>query len=110
MLIFASLLDAMVIHNDILSFSIPRPVLTVGIFDGVHLGHRYILTKLKELARQLNGQSVVLTLWPHPRMVLNQGGNRVKLLNTLEEKKNLLEQAGLDHLIIMPFTTELSQL
>lgn len=110
MLIFASLLGAMVIHNDILSFSIPRPVLTVGIFDGVHLGHRYILTKLKELARQLNGQSVVLTLWPHPRMVLNQGGNRVKLLNTLEEKKNLLEQAGLDHLIIMPFTTELSQL
>ena len=110
MLIFASLLDAMVIHNDILSFSIPRPVLTVGIFDGVHLGHRYILTKLKERARQLNGQSVVLTLWPHPRMVLNQGGNRVKLLNTLEEKKNLLEQAGLDHLIIMPFTTELSQL
>ena len=110
MLIFASLLGAMVIHNDILSFSIPRPVLTVGIFDGVHLGHRYILTKLKERARQLNGQSVVLTLWPHPRMVLNQGGNRVKLLNTLEEKKNLLEQAGLDHLIIMPFTTELSQL
>ena len=110
MLIFASLLGAMVIHNDILSFSIPRPVLTVGIFDGVHLGHRYILTKLKERARQLNGKSVVLTLWPHPRMVLNQGGNRVKLLNTLEEKKNLLEQAGLDHLIIMPFTTELSQL
>ncbi len=110
MLIFANLLGVMVIHNDILSFSIPRPVLTVGIFDGVHLGHRYILTKLKERARQLNGQSVVLTLWPHPRMVLNQGGNRVKLLNTLEEKKNLLEQAGLDHLIIMPFTTELSQL
>ena len=110
MLIFASLLGAMVIHNDILSFSIPRPVLTVGIFDGVHLGHRYILTKLKERARQLNGQSVVLTLWPHPRMVLNQGGNHVKLLNTLEEKKNLLEQAGLDHLIIIPFTTELSQL
>ena len=110
MLIFASLLGAMVIHNDILSFSIPRPVLTVGIFDGVHLGHRYILTKLKERARQLNGQSVVLTLWPHPRMVLNQGGNPVKLLNTLEEKKNLLEQAGLDHLIIMPFTTELSRL
>ena len=110
MLIFASLSDAMVIHNDILSLSIPRPVLTVGIFDGVHLGHRYILTKLKERARQLNGQSVVLTLWPHPRMVLNQGGNRFKMLNTLEEKKNLLEQAGLDHLIIMPFTTELSRL
>jgi len=110
MLIFANLSGAMIIHNDISSFYIPRPVLTVGIFDGVHLGHRYILSALKERARQLNGESVVLTLWPHPRLVLNQEGHRFKLLNTLEEKKNLLEQAGLDHLIVMPFSTELSRL
>ena len=110
MLIFANLSGAMMIHNDISSFSISRPVLTVGIFDGVHLGHRYILEKLKERAGQLDGESVVLTLWPHPRMVLNQEGNGFKLLNTLEEKKSLLEQAGLDHLIIMPFTSELSRL
>ena len=110
MLIFANLSDAMMIHNDISSFSISRPVLTVGIFDGVHLGHHYILEKLKERARQLDGESVVLTLWPHPRMVLNQEGNGFKLLNTLEEKKSLLEQAGLDHLIVMPFTSELSRL
>ena len=110
MLIFANLSDAMVIHNDISSFSIPRPVLTVGIFDGVHLGHRYILKVLKERARQLDGESVVLTLWPHPRLVLNLEGHGFKLLNTLEEKKNLLELAGLDHLIILPFTPELSRL
>ena len=110
MLILANLSGAMMIHNDISSFAIPRPVLTVGIFDGVHLGHRYFLEKLKERARQLDGESVVLTLWPHPRMVLNQEGNHFKLLNTLEEKQNLLEQAGLDHLIIIPFTTELSRL
>ncbi len=110
MLILANLSGAMMIHNDISSFAIPRPVLTVGIFDGVHLGHRYFLEKLKERARQLDGESVVLTLWPHPRMVLNQEGNHFKLLNTLEEKKILLEQADLDHMIIMPFTTELSRI
>jgi riboflavin kinase/FMN adenylyltransferase len=107
---FANLSGAMMIHHDISSFSILHTVLTVGIFDGVHLGHRYILEKLKERATQLDGESVVLTLWPHPRMILNQEGNHFKLLNTLEEKINLLEQAGLDHLIIMPFTTELSRL
>jgi riboflavin kinase/FMN adenylyltransferase len=110
MLIFAILSGAMMIHHDISSVSIPRPVLTVGIFDGVHLGHRYILDKLKERATQLDGETVVLTLWPHPRMVLKPELHHFKLLNTLEEKKNLLEKAGLDNLIIMPFTTELSRL
>ena len=110
MLIFANLSGTMIIHNDISSFSVPRPVLTVGIFDGVHLGHRYIIEKLKERAHHLDRESVVLTLWPHPRMVLNQEGNHFKLLNTPQEKKNLLEQAGLDHLIILPFTTEFSRL
>ncbi len=110
MLIFAIFSGTMMIHHDISSFSVPRPVLTVGIFDGVHLGHRYILDKLKERATRLDGESVVLTLWPHPRMVLKPELRHFKLLNTLEEKKNLLEKAGLDHLIIMPFTTELSRL
>jgi riboflavin kinase/FMN adenylyltransferase len=110
MLIFANLSGAMMVHNDISSFSVPRPVLTVGIFDGVHLGHRYILEKLTERAIRLDGESVVLTFWPHPRVVLNQEGNHFKLLNTLEEKKNLLEQSGLDHLIIHPFTTGFSRL
>lgn len=100
----------MMIHNDISSFAVHRPVLTVGIFDGVHLGHRYILEKLKERARQLDGASVVLTLWPHPRVVLNQEGNHFKLLNTLEEKKGLLEEAGIDHLVILPFTIQFSRL
>ncbi len=110
MLIFANLSITMVIHDDISSFSVRHPVLTVGIFDGVHLGHRYILEKLKERARQLDGETVVLTLWPHPRIVLNQQDDHFKLLNTLEEKKYLLGQAGLDHLIVQPFTTEFSRL
>ena len=107
---FAHLAGAMKIHEDISSFSVTRPVLTVGIFDGVHLGHRYLLEKLKERAGQLDGESVVLTLWPHPRTVLNQEGNHFKLLNTLDEKKDLLKKAGLDHLIILPFTTDFSRL
>jgi riboflavin kinase/FMN adenylyltransferase len=110
MLIFATLSSAMKIHHDTSSFSVPRPVLTVGIFDGVHLGHRYMLDKMKERARQLDGESVVLTLWPHPRMVLKQEDLQFRLLNTLDEKIRLLEQAGLDHLIIMPFTTAFSRL
>jgi riboflavin kinase/FMN adenylyltransferase len=100
----------MKIHEDISLFSVNKPVLTVGIFDGVHLGHRFLLERLKEKAEQLGGESVVLTLWPHPRMVLNQEGNHFKLLNTLEEKKELLAGVGLDHLVIFPFTTEFSRL
>jgi riboflavin kinase/FMN adenylyltransferase len=100
----------MMVHQNISSFSVQRPVLTVGIFDGVHLGHRYILEKLKERAALLNGESVVLTLWPHPRLVLKQADHQFKLLNTVDEKKVLLEQAGVDHLIILPFTSAFSRL
>jgi riboflavin kinase/FMN adenylyltransferase len=110
MIIFADLSGAMIVHEDISSFSVRRPVLTVGIFDGVHLGHRYILDQLKDRAGQKEGESVVLTLWPHPRMVLHQEGEHFRLLNTLDEKKELLEQAGLDHLIVFPFTPEFSRL
>jgi riboflavin kinase/FMN adenylyltransferase len=107
---FAFLSGTMQVHEDISTLSVRRPVLTVGIFDGVHLGHRYILDILKDRALEMGGASVVLTLWPHPRMVLNQEGNHFRLLNTLDEKKDLLEQAGLDHLIVFPFTLEFSRL
>ena len=110
MIILANLPGIMKIHEDISSFSVPRPVLTVGIFDGVHLGHRHILRTLIARARQLEGESVVLTLWPHPRMVLNQVGDGFRLLNTLDEKIDLLEKAGLDHLVVLPFTAEFSRL
>ncbi len=100
----------MITHNDISAFSAHNPVVTVGIFDGLHIGHRYILDKLKVRAQRLDGESVVVTLWPHPRAVLNQEGNHYKLLNTLEEKKEMLKQAGLDHLIVIPFTAQFSQL
>ncbi len=100
----------MVIHTSLEKFKIKNPVLTIGVFDGVHQGHVSILSKLIEIAKRNGGESVVLTLWPHPRIVLNKDIDKLKLLNTIDEKKFLLSKTGIDHLIILPFTKEFSQL
>lgn len=100
----------MVVHNDLNSFNIKNPVLTIGVFDGVHLGHNMVLQRLKDIARQKDGESVVFTLWPHPRIVLDKDIESLRLLNNIEEKKYLLSKTGIDHLIILPFTKEFSQL
>lgn len=101
----------MQVHSDITDFrGVPRPVLTTGTFDGVHHGHRSILRRLTELARRERGESVLFTFHPHPRMVLNPGDTSLKLLNTVEEKTALLAEAGLDHLLVVPFSREFSQL
>ena len=80
--------------------SIINPVLTTGTFDGVHLGHQQILSRIKEVAKRMDGESVLLTFNPHPRMVLFPDDNDLKLLNTQEEKLELLESAGINHVII----------
>lgn len=100
----------MIIHNDIEQLKIRNPVLTIGVFDGVHQGHLSILNRLKILAKEKNGESVVLTLWPHPRIVLNKDVDNLRLLNNIDEKQLLLSKTGIDHLIIIPFTKEFSQL
>ena len=82
-----------------------KPVLTVGTFDGVHIGHQKILTKLINDAKAINGSSVLLTFYPHPRLVLNSD-NEIKLITTLKEKEILLAEAGLDYLIVLPFSKE----
>jgi riboflavin kinase/FMN adenylyltransferase len=82
---------------------INRPVATIGIFDGVHLAHQSIIDKLKTTARQMSGESVVVTLWPHPRTVLRRNDEEISLLNTLEEKIERIEETGVDNLIILPF-------
>ena len=91
-------------------FSINTPVLTIGTFDGVHLGHRKILKRLRDVATAIGGESVIFTFDPHPRMILYPEDHELKLLNTLEEKKELLQKEGIDHLIIYPFTKEFSRL
>ena len=83
--------------------------ITIGTFDGVHIGHKTILERLINNAKDLGLRSTVLTFFPHPRMVLQKDGD-IKLLNTIAEKKMILEDLGLDLLIIHPFTKEFSRL
>lgn len=85
-------------------------VVTSGTFDGVHLGHQKVLDRLKETADRNNGETVVITFWPHPRLVLHPEDQSLKLLNTFEEKAELLKQEGIQHLVRIPFTREFSQL
>jgi len=83
-------------------------VVTIGTFDGVHVGHQKILSTLKECARNINGETVLLTFFPHPRMILHPEDDSLKLISDIEEKVELLARAGIDHLIITPFTRDFS--
>lgn len=85
-------------------------VAAVGTFDGVHIGHQEIISRLKKLAKEKNGETLLLTFYPHPRMVLFPEDDSLKLINTLEEKKELLASYGLDHLLILPFSKEFSRI
>lgn len=89
--------------------NIPYSVVTTGTFDGVHLGHQRIIKRLKEVAAKEGGETVLLTFHPHPRTVLFPD-SPLSLLTTPQEKTFLLEKAGIDHLVIIPFTKEFSQL
>jgi len=98
------------IHRDLNSFYAQNPVLTIGTFDGVHLGHRKIIARLRELAKSLNGESVIFTFDPHPRKVVAPEESSLRILTTLDEKIELFEQSGIDHLIVFPFTPDFAQL
>src|SRR5436190_2578549 len=90
--------------------SLPNAVVTSGTFDGVHLGHQKILSRIKDVAARISGETVVITFWPHPRLVLKPDDQTLKLLNTFEEKAELLKEQGIQHLLRIPFTKEFSQL
>lgn len=101
----------MQIYNDIREFKpLKNAVVTIGTFDGVHLGHRKIISRLQEVARQTGGETVILTFFPHPRMILHPEDQNLKLINTIAEKASLLEDLGIDHLIITPFSRDFSNL
>lgn len=92
------------------SSTFKNAVLTQGTFDGVHVGHKKIIDKLKSIAKEVKGETVLLTFYPHPRHVLNTHSNELKLLSTIEEKIQLLEEAGLDNLVVIPFNPEFAAL
>jgi len=83
-------------------------VVTIGTFDGVHLGHRKIIEQVKQLAKESGGETVILTFFPHPRMIIHPEDQDLKMINTMDEKAHLLEQLGVDHLIITPFSRDFS--
>ncbi len=89
--------------------SVKNAVVTTGTFDGVHIGHQKIISRLKDVARQVGGETVLLTFFPHPRMVLFSDSD-LKLINTKNEKIKRLEESGIDHLIIHPFSRAFSRL
>ncbi len=89
---------------------LPKAVVTSGTFDGVHKGHQKILSRLKEINIQQQGETVVLTYWPHPRMIVSDDSQDLQLLSTIEEKIELFEALGIQHLIITPFTRAFSEL
>jgi riboflavin kinase/FMN adenylyltransferase len=100
----------MQVHRDIDHLPLFRhSVLTIGTFDGVHLGHRQILSQLKTEAERINGEAVIITFHPHPRKIINSSQSPIHLINTISEKIDLLEALDIDHLVIVPFDERFSQ-
>jgi riboflavin kinase / FMN adenylyltransferase len=100
----------MKIHNGYEKLKLERPVVTLGIFDGVHRGHSSLLQQLVSRAKEINGESVVITFHPHPRLVLDKNNTKLSFLSTKEEKIILLGKAGVDHIILIDFTLEFSKI
>jgi len=94
--------------QDLPSFG--KAALTIGTFDGVHTGHQQIIDQLRSEAEKIGGESVIVTFDPHPRKIIGNAKKEIKLINTLEEKIELLDLEGVDHLVIVPFTPGFSQM
>lgn len=91
-------------------FRSDKPVVTTGMFDGVHRGHRILLDSVIDKAKLLGAESVVVTFNPHPRIVLSENNSSLRCLTSLDEKSQLMEEAGIDKLLVIPFSHELSRM
>jgi riboflavin kinase/FMN adenylyltransferase len=100
----------MKIHKGYDDLDLTRPVVTLGIFDGVHRGHRTLLDKLVNRASSAGGESVVITFDPHPRLVIEKNTTKLSFLSSMDEKTELLEKAHIDHLIVIKFTSLFSRM
>jgi riboflavin kinase/FMN adenylyltransferase len=89
---------------------IENVVVTIGTFDGVHFGHQQLIQRVNQKAAEINGSSLILTFFPHPRMILYPEEHGIELLNTIREKQTLLEQEGIDNLLILPFDATFAEI
>lgn len=89
--------------------SFKNAVVTIGSYDGVHVGHQSIFSRIQQLAKEVDGESIVITFHPHPRQVVYPKDKTLQLITTIEEKIALMESCGFDNLVIVPFTIEFSQ-
>jgi len=100
----------MQVHNGYTGISFSKPVITMGVFDGVHLGHRMLLNRVVMEAAKEDADSVAVTFDPHPRVVLTGDPGHLSFLTDLEERTELLRSTGIGHLVVIPFTYELSRM
>ena len=99
----------MKIYSNLSDFQkLDNAIVTIGTFDGVHFGHQKIIKQLVAKAKADNGESVILTFFPHPRMIIDPENQDLKMINTINEKAEILKSLGVDHLIITPFTRDFS--
>jgi len=97
------------IYHNLSEFSkLDNAIVTIGTFDGVHFGHQKIINQLVQKAKADQGESVILTFFPHPRMIIDPENQDLKMINTINEKADILKNLGVDHLIITPFTRDFS--
>ena len=101
----------MQIYRNISEYIKPQyPIVTVGTFDGVHIGHKMILERLSALAKEKGGEVVLLTFYPHPRKVLFQDSAQLEMITSLDDKISLMKHFGVNHLVIQPFTIDFSKM
>ena len=95
------------VHRDLQHLpAFKNAVITIGTFDGVHLGHQQIIKLLKKEAAAIGGETMIITFYPHPRKIVSYGQSKVKIINTLDEKIEVLNEKGIEHLAVVPFDDE----
>ena len=100
----------MKVYRSLDEFSVNKPIVTIGTFDGVHLGHQKVIDNLKSIATEIGGETVLFTFYPHPRLVVNPNDDSLRLLTSLNEKIKKLEAVGVHHLVVFPFTQSFARL
>ena len=101
----------MTVHHDLRQLpAFKNAVITTGAFDGVHIGHQEIISRMKQIALEIGGETVIVTFHPHPRKVISSIPGEIKQLTSLEERISLLEQSGIDHLVVVNFDYAFSNL